>query len=169
MILSHHGQLEFGSPKLPQFPEALLLHYLDDMDSKMECMRSLLAKDRQVEGYFTGYSAALDRTVLKKDRFLDPPPPPAARPQPRPEPARRPEPEVAAQPAPAAPQPVAPPPPAAPAICPPEKAVHPLFAGPPKSNSAFGDKLLQALQPAESKQGIDNGQSRRRARIAPAA
>jgi len=39
MILSHHGQLEFGSPKVPQFPEALLLHYLDDMDSKMECMR----------------------------------------------------------------------------------------------------------------------------------
>ena len=37
MILSHHGHLEFGSPKLPQFPEALLLHYLDDMDSKMEC------------------------------------------------------------------------------------------------------------------------------------
>src|SRR5574340_448050 len=31
MVLSHHGQLEFGSPKLPQFPEALLLHYLDDM------------------------------------------------------------------------------------------------------------------------------------------
>ena len=59
MILSHHGKLEFGSPKAPQFPEALLLHYLDDMDSKMECMRSMLAKDRQVEGCFTGYSAAL--------------------------------------------------------------------------------------------------------------
>ena len=40
MILSHHGQLEFGSPKVPIFPEALLLHYLDDMDSKMECMRA---------------------------------------------------------------------------------------------------------------------------------
>ena len=40
MILSHHGELEFGSPKMPQFPEALLLHYLDDMDSKMECMRA---------------------------------------------------------------------------------------------------------------------------------
>src|SRR6185437_9548756 len=38
MILSHHGQLEYGSPKVPLFPEALLLHYLDDMDSKMECM-----------------------------------------------------------------------------------------------------------------------------------
>ena len=46
MIISHHGQLEFGSPKVPQFPEALLLHYLDDMDSKMECMRDMLAKDR---------------------------------------------------------------------------------------------------------------------------
>src|ERR1017187_2388664 len=42
MVLSHHGRLEFGSPKLPQFPEALLLHYLDDMDSKMECMRALI-------------------------------------------------------------------------------------------------------------------------------
>ena len=56
MILSHHGQLEFGSPKLPQFPEALLLHYLDDMDSKMECMRALIENDRQVEGCFTTFS-----------------------------------------------------------------------------------------------------------------
>ena len=56
---------------MPIFPEALLLHYLDDMDSKMECMRGMLARDRQVEGHFTGYSAALDRTVLKKDRFLN--------------------------------------------------------------------------------------------------
>ena len=53
MILSHHGQLEFGSPKVPQFPEALLLHYLDDLDSKMECMRALIENDRQVEGCFT--------------------------------------------------------------------------------------------------------------------
>jgi len=69
MILSHHGQLEFGSPKLPQFPEALLLHYLDDMDSKMECMRALIANDRQVEGCFTTYSPSLDRSALKKDRY----------------------------------------------------------------------------------------------------
>src|ERR1043166_6528400 len=48
MILSHHGQLEFGSPKLPQFPEALLLHYLDDLDSKMECMRAMIENDRQI-------------------------------------------------------------------------------------------------------------------------
>jgi len=70
MILSHHGQLEFGSPKLPMFPEALMLHYLDDLDSKMECMRALAEHDRQVEGCFTNYSTALERVVLKKDRYL---------------------------------------------------------------------------------------------------
>ena len=71
MILSHHGQLEFGSPKLPIFPEALLLHYLDDMDSKMECMRALIEKDPQAEGYFTAYSPALARVALRKARYLD--------------------------------------------------------------------------------------------------
>ena len=83
MILSHHGHLEFGSPKLPQFPEALLLHYLDDMDSKMECMRALIENDRQVEGCFTTFSPVLERPALKKDRFLKgepaPQPPPAER------------------------------------------------------------------------------------------
>lgn len=71
MILSHHGELEFGSPKLPQFPEALLLHHLDNLDSKMECMRALVAKDRLVEGYWTGYNASLERSVLKKAKYLE--------------------------------------------------------------------------------------------------
>ena len=75
MILSHHGKLEFGSPKLPQFPEALLLHYLDDMDSKMESMRALIETDRQVEGCFTAYNGPLERAILKKDLFLNPEPP----------------------------------------------------------------------------------------------
>jgi 3'-5' exoribonuclease len=70
MILSHHGQLEFGSPKVPLFPEALVLHYLDDLDAKMECMRSLVEQDRQVDGHWTGYSAPLDRVVLKKLKYL---------------------------------------------------------------------------------------------------
>jgi 3'-5' exoribonuclease len=88
MILSHHGQLEFGSPKLPQFPEAMLLHYLDDLDAKMECMRQMVDRDRQVEGLFTGYSPAMERSILKKAKYLEepaaapvasaPPPPPQA-------------------------------------------------------------------------------------------
>ena len=71
MIVSHHGELEFGSPKVPLFPEALLLHHLDNLDSKMECMRSLLAKDRHVEGCWTGYNASLERSLLKKARYLE--------------------------------------------------------------------------------------------------
>jgi 3'-5' exoribonuclease len=71
MVLSHHGQLEFGSPKIPIFPEALLLHYLDDMDSKMECMRVQLDRDPQAEGYFSAYSPSLGRAALRKTRYLE--------------------------------------------------------------------------------------------------
>jgi 3'-5' exoribonuclease len=44
MILSHHGKLEFGSPKLPMIPEALMLNFLDDMDAKMQTLASEFAK-----------------------------------------------------------------------------------------------------------------------------
>ena len=71
MILSHHGELEFGSPKVPLFPEALLLHHIDNMDSKMECMRSFIEKDRLVDGCWTSYVSSLDRSVLKKRKFLE--------------------------------------------------------------------------------------------------
>ena len=71
LVLSHHGSLEFGSPKVPMFPEALLLHYLDDLDAKMACMTSLVENDRQVEVHFTPYSAQLERVVLKKAKFLE--------------------------------------------------------------------------------------------------
>ena len=73
MIVSHHGHLEFGSPKLPLYAEALLLHYLDDMDSKMECVRSLIEQDRQVSGDWTSFSNSLDRVILKKMKYLEGP------------------------------------------------------------------------------------------------
>jgi 3'-5' exoribonuclease len=82
MILSHHGRLEFGSPKLPQFPEAMLLHYLDDLDSKMESMRQMVDRDRQVEGLFTGYSPSMERSILKKAKYLDESAPAPAAPAP---------------------------------------------------------------------------------------
>ena len=84
MILSHHGELEYGSPKVPLFPEALLLHHIDNMDSKMECMRSFLERDRIVEGCWTSYVSSLDRSVLKKRKFLDGDPPKPAAPPPAP-------------------------------------------------------------------------------------
>ncbi|MBV8072284.1 MAG: HD domain-containing protein [Acidobacteriaceae bacterium] len=70
MIISHHGELEFGSPKVPAFPEALLLHHLDNLDSKMNAMRNALKRDRLATGDFTGYIPSLERVLLKKDRFL---------------------------------------------------------------------------------------------------
>ncbi len=70
LVASHHGTLEYGSPKVPSFPEAMLLHHLDNLDSKMETMRGLIEKDARITGEWTGYSSALDRSVLKKDRYL---------------------------------------------------------------------------------------------------
>jgi 3'-5' exoribonuclease len=77
MILSHHGELQYGSPKIPLFPEALLFHHLDNLDSKFESMRAAIERDRQPENEFTGWIPALERVVLKKDRFLNGPPAPA--------------------------------------------------------------------------------------------
>ena len=71
MIISHHGELQFGSPKVPVFPEALLLHHLDNMDSKMEAMRSILRRDAAADGEFTGWIPSLERTILRKERFLE--------------------------------------------------------------------------------------------------
>ena len=42
MLLSHHGQYEFGSPVLPAFPEAKALHYIDNIDAKLEMMENEL-------------------------------------------------------------------------------------------------------------------------------
>ena len=124
MVLSHHGKLEFGSPKVPLFPEALLLHYLDDMDSKMEAMRALIERDRQVEGCFTGYNNALERTALKKERYLN---------RDVPQPSSNGKPATAA--------PVVRPAPAPAAQVPPRTAVSP-----------FGEKLKLALKPAPENQ-----------------
>jgi 3'-5' exoribonuclease len=71
LIISHHGELEYGSPKVPLFPEAMLLHHLDNLDSKMECMRALAEKDRRIEGCWTAYSPSLDRSILKRAKYLE--------------------------------------------------------------------------------------------------
>jgi 3'-5' exoribonuclease len=68
LILSHHGRLEFGSPVTPKLPEALLLHYLDDLDSKMEAMRRSLAAEG--EGEWTEWNRSLDRPLLRREKFL---------------------------------------------------------------------------------------------------
>jgi len=70
LIISHHGQYEFGSPKLPMFPEALMLHYLDDLDSKMEAMRAHFEREIELEGPWSSYNASLGRPLLDSRKFL---------------------------------------------------------------------------------------------------
>jgi 3'-5' exoribonuclease len=125
MILSHHGELEYGSPKVPLFPEALLLHHIDNMDSKMECMRSFIERDRLVDGCWTTYVSSLDRSVLKKRKFLE-------------DTVKPPEPQIAAV---AAPRPSAAPPPPPP-VQPPTAPPAPSYSRPV---SAFAEKLKGAL------------------------
>jgi 3'-5' exoribonuclease len=71
LLISHHGQYEFGSPKLPMIREAMVFHYLDDMDSKMAAVRSALAND-SAEDEWSTYSPALGRKFLKLDAYLKP-------------------------------------------------------------------------------------------------
>jgi len=72
LIISHHGEYEFGSPKLPMFPEALMLHYLDDLDSKMEAMRAHFERESALEGAWTSYNASLGRPLLNTEKYLAP-------------------------------------------------------------------------------------------------
>ncbi len=80
LLISHHGQYEFGSPKLPMFREAILLHYLDDLDSKMASIRSTFASDKN-EGEWTARTAALDRRLLRTELYRVDEQKPAAAPQ----------------------------------------------------------------------------------------
>jgi 3'-5' exoribonuclease len=71
LIISHHGQYEFGSPKLPMFPEALMLHYLDDLDSKMESMRAHFERELGSEGSWSSYNPSLGRPLLNTSKFIE--------------------------------------------------------------------------------------------------
>jgi 3'-5' exoribonuclease len=64
MLLAHHGKLEYGSPKLPLTPEALMLAYLDDLDSKVECMQRLIAEPHAT-GDWTRMSPMFERPIYR--------------------------------------------------------------------------------------------------------
>lgn len=73
MILSHHGKYEFGSPKLPMTPEALLLSALDDLEAKMQAMRNEFAASAangRSSGEVTDWVRSLDRPVLNSRAYL---------------------------------------------------------------------------------------------------
>ncbi|MCA9121322.1 MAG: HD domain-containing protein [Planctomycetaceae bacterium] len=65
MIVSHHGQYEFGSPKLPMTLEAIALHFLDNLDSKIYTVKQLIADDANTASTWTPYQPALGRKFYK--------------------------------------------------------------------------------------------------------
>jgi len=65
MLLSHHGQYEFGSPKRPKTVEATILNYLDDMDSKINGIRTHIARENASTSRWTAHHRLYDRYFFK--------------------------------------------------------------------------------------------------------
>jgi 3'-5' exoribonuclease len=73
LVLSHHGEYEFGSPKLPMTPEAVLLHYLDNLDAKMQTVRSEFARaeaNGRSGAEMTEWVRSMERPLLNTQAFL---------------------------------------------------------------------------------------------------
>ena len=67
MILSHHGEYEYGSPILPMIPEAEILHYIDNIDARMNVLAK--AYDGVKEGEFTSRQFALENRAFYKSKL----------------------------------------------------------------------------------------------------
>ncbi len=66
IMLSHHGEYEYGSPKIPQTSEAMLVHLIDLMDSKMHSFETVKRTDNTT-GHWSGFVKHLDRIVYKDE------------------------------------------------------------------------------------------------------
>ncbi len=71
IILSHHGEHEFGSPKLPAIPEAFFIHYLDNLDAKMYMTVNAIEKDPDASATFTSYLRQLNTRIYKLSEELE--------------------------------------------------------------------------------------------------
>ena len=65
LLLSHHGQYDFGSPKRPKFLEAVILNFIDDLDSKINGVQTHIDKEPDREGNWTNYHRLYDRYFYK--------------------------------------------------------------------------------------------------------
>jgi 3'-5' exoribonuclease len=64
LILAHHGKMEYGSPVLPQCLEALIVHYVDDLDSKVNAIGKFIEGD-QTPGQWTALNRHYERFFFK--------------------------------------------------------------------------------------------------------
>lgn len=70
IILAHHGEYQFGSPKLPAVPEAFVVHYLDNLDAKMYMTINAIENDPDHKSSFTSYLKQLETRVYKRSGEL---------------------------------------------------------------------------------------------------
>jgi len=66
IILSHHGEKEFGSPVLPATPEAMLIHQIDNLDAKLAIVQEAILADLNEAEDFTNYHQVLERHLYKR-------------------------------------------------------------------------------------------------------
>jgi 3'-5' exoribonuclease len=66
LLLSHHGQYEYGSPKRPKTMEAVILNFLDDLDSKINGVRTHIEREPQNNSAWTSYHRLYDRYFFKQ-------------------------------------------------------------------------------------------------------
>jgi 3'-5' exoribonuclease len=71
IILSHHGEYEFGSPKRPKIQEAIVINYLDDLAAKINNFQATLRKEQVGEGEWTGFSKMHDRYLYRQMAFSE--------------------------------------------------------------------------------------------------
>ena len=65
IILSHHGEFEFGSPKRPKTLEALVVHYIDDLDAKFNAFQTFMTDSANADSDWTDYNRFLERFLYK--------------------------------------------------------------------------------------------------------
>jgi len=65
LILSHHGEYEYGSPKLPMSVEAVALHHLDNLDAKLNAFQKIIEEDLDPTSMWTEWSRMFERRLYK--------------------------------------------------------------------------------------------------------
>ena len=66
IILSHHGEFEYGSPKRPKILEALVIHFMDDLDAKVNAFQSFVAADAaNTDSDWTPFNRFFERYLYK--------------------------------------------------------------------------------------------------------
>ncbi|HPL97960.1 MAG: HD domain-containing protein [Syntrophaceae bacterium] len=69
IILSHHGEFEYGSPKRPKTMEALVVHFMDDLDAKLNAFQSIVAADAaNTDTEWTAYNRFFERYLYKRKK-----------------------------------------------------------------------------------------------------